>query len=84
MHSSGIYHFASLMVITGNESAALCTHWRLRGITERVKNDYTTETIQGIALNQTFGRFRVIECYSPHLCIDFHFILKLDRTLKII
>lgn len=84
MSSSGIYHFASVRVITGNESAALCTHWRLRSITEIAKNDYTKETIQGIALNQAFGGFRVTEFYSPDLCIDFYFILKLDRTLKII
>lgn len=71
MSSSGIYHFARVRVITGNESAALCTHWRLRSITEIAKNDYTKETIQGIALNQAFGGFRVTEFYSPDLCIDF-------------
>lgn len=62
MPSSEIYHLASLMVITGNESSALCTHWRLRGINERAKNDYSTETIQGIALNQAFAGFRVTDC----------------------
>lgn len=61
----------------------LCSHWRLRGITETAKNDYTTETTQGIALNQAFGGFMVTDCYSPDLCTDFHFILTLDRTLKI-
>lgn len=34
----------------GNESAVLCALWRLRGITERAMNDYTTETIQRMAL----------------------------------
>lgn len=62
MPSSGIYHLASLMVITGNEGAVLGTHWRLRGITERAKNDYTTETMQGMALNQAFGGYRVTDC----------------------
>lgn len=62
MASSGICHLANLMVIGGNENAVLCSHWRLRGITETTKNDCTTETIQGTALNQDFGGFVVTDC----------------------
>lgn len=43
----------NLVVITGNESAGLCTHQRLGGYhSERAKNDGVIENILGIALKQ--------------------------------